>query len=250
MENEEKRDGTLTEGLDEEIKNQEVPETKEETPKAEPAKEEEPKEKTELEKAIELLSSTEEKELDALDEEHQKLLSDFLTKRENEEVISRLNWLKNATNKLYQVLEKNLDENEEFRVTSKTTLQKNVQILEDQVKLNQFNKILKPLAQLYSNYAFMLTSPIDGEKTRSNIEGILEEIEVLLSDYNVEKIEANVNDPFNPVDYKVAKRIVTNDPSLDKKVAAVIKPGFKKDRIVLVPLRADMYVYKEEKKGE
>lgn len=93
----------------------------------------------------------------------------------------------------------------------------------------------------------MLDAPIDEVKTKSNIEGILEEIESFLLDYNVEKIEASIEDDFDPLCFKISKRIETNDLSLDKKVAAIKQPGWKKDRLVLVPLRADMYVYVAEK---
>lgn len=235
--------------LDEEEKEEEQPVVEEEKPQEEevPVNEEQPvieEAKSALAEAIKVLASSPSEDFENLDDESKKLLKEFALKQFNEELLARFAWMKNALLSLNNTLQKNLDDNEEFRVTSKQTLQKNVQILEDQVKGNQFNKILKPLANLYSTYFFMLDAPIDENKTRSNIEGILEEIEIILQDYNVEKIESKVGDDFNPVEFKIAKRVETNDESLDKKVALVRQPGWKKDRLVLVPLRADIYEFK------
>lgn len=209
-------------------------------------------EKRKLQGAIEVLSNVSLDEIKELDDECFEKFKVVLKRIFVDEVIEKINSSMNELTKMNTLLRKSLDENEEFRVTSKVTLQKNVQLLEDQVYGSQFNKFLKPIAQLYSNYAFMLETPIDEVKTKSNIEGILEELESFLEDYGVEKIEANVGDDFNPLNYKIVKKIETSDVSLDKKVAAVKQPGWKKERNVLVPLKADMYVYNNDltDKGE
>lgn len=208
---------------------------------------EEKKQEISLTDAIDVIFLADEKELGNLNEEYKKKLETIKKSNITDNLEEKVNWTVRALNNINASLLKTLEENEEFRVTSKVTLQKNVQLLEEQVKGNQFNKLLRPIAQLYSNYEFMLSAPIDEEKTRSNIEGILEEIESFLMDYGIEKIEANVGDDFDPLNFKISKKIETDDINLDKKVANVKQPGWKKERFVLVPLRADMYVYNENK---
>lgn len=202
---------------------------------------------SDLENAVNVLLNASKDDFNNLNKEVIEKLKTNFTQLLYENVLNNFEKLNDEIRQTNNLVKKCIADNEEFKVTSKTTLQNNVQILEAQVKENQFNKILKPIAFLYSNYAFMLDAPIDEVKTRSNIEGILEEIESFLLDYNVEKIEASIGDDFDPLCFKISKRIETNDLSLDKKVAAIKQPGWKKDRLVLVPLRADMYVYVAEK---
>ena len=219
-------------------------EAKEEQAKEEPAPEE--AKPNPLKEAIALLANASNEEFDALDDEAKEMLEKFKSEQDLRNIESRLSFISKAIDAFQSTIVRSLDDNEEFRTLSKLTLQKNVSLLEDQVKMNQFNKILRPLATLYSNYEFMLEAPIDEKKTRSNIEGILEEIEALLEDYGAEKITAKVGDDFDALRFKIAKKIETNDPNLDKKVAAVKACGFRKEKIVFVPLRADMYVYVEQ----
>ena len=200
--------------------------------------------------AIKVLSEASKEDLEALDEESKQLLAKLQSEQDLRYIESRLSFISKAIDAFQSTIVKSLDDNEEFRTLSKLTLQKNVGLLEDQVKLNQFNRILRPLSALYSNYEFMLDAPIDEKKTRSNIEGILEEIEVLLEEYGAEKITAKVGEVFDPLRFKIAKRIETNDQTLDKTVAGVKSCGWKKDRIVFVPLRADMYVYTEQQASQ
>ena len=222
----------------------------EETPLPEPPAEEAPAEETPapspLSEAIALLAKATPEELDALGEEEKAALAAFVQARVPEVISARLDWTKNALTSLHGILKKALEENEEFRVTSKATLQKNVAILEEQVKGTSLNKLLKTVAGFYSTYCFMIDAPIDESKTRSNIEGIFEELEGFLCDYDCEIVRAEPGDPFDPLTAKIAKRIPTPDQSLDKKVALVRAPGWKKGRIVLVPMRADMYEYHPE----
>lgn len=222
----------------EEPKPEEVPET--------PVEEEARAVASPLEEAIGLLAKATPEELDALGDEAKATLAGFLSANVPTVLASRLDWTKNALTSLHGILKKVLEENEEFRVTSKTTLQKNVAILEEQVKGTSLNKLLKTVAGFYSTYCFMIDAPIDENKTRSNIEGIFEELEGFLCDYDCELVRAKVGDDFDPIVAKIAKRIPTSDASLDKKIAAVRSPGWKKGRIVLVPMRADMYEYHPE----
>ena len=224
----------------------------EEEPQAETQEEEKPVEEAPVEEinplkeAIKLVANASKEEIDVLDDEAKELLAKLQSEQDLRNIESRLSFISKAIDAFQSTIVKSLDENEEFRTLSKLTLQKNVSLLEDQVKMNQFNRILRPLSSLYSNYEFMLDAPIDEKKTRSNIEGILEELEALLDEYGAEKVTAKVGDEFNPLLFKIAKKVETNDPNLDKKVAAVKACGWKKDRIVFVPLRADMYVYVEQ----
>ena len=227
-----------------EEKKEEEPLDEEKAPEEEEEKEEEPK-PSPLEEAIKLVLSASEEDLATLSEETKKAYDEWAAKRINEGVAAELKWLKAATTSLANALKKNLDENEEFRILSKNTLQKNVQLLEDEVKFNQYNKILKSLATIYSTYCFVLETEIEDRKLRSNIEGIFEEMEILLEDYGVEKVVAKEGDAFDPVSSKVAKRIPTSDPALNNTVACFKQPGFKKGKVVLSYLRADMYVYEE-----
>lgn len=214
--------------------------------------EEEIKEEKEnpLKEAIKLLANATKEDIDALDEESKTLLENLSHKEDLMEIDNKLEFIKNAIDAFQKTIVRSLDDNEEFRTLSKNTLQKNVGLLEEQLKFTQFNKLLRPLSALYSNYEFMLDAPIDEKKTRSNIEGILEEIEYLLEEYGAEKLTAKIGDDFNPLLFKIAKKVETNDINLDKKVAAVKCCGWKKDRIVFVPLRADMYVYTETSNEE
>ena len=223
-------------------------EPKPEEAQEEPAPEEEkPVEEVKpspLEEALDLLMKATPEEIDALPPEKKEAYQKWMAERIPEGVAAELDWLKKAMLSFSKVLEKTLNENEDFRVLSKQVLQKNVQILEDQVKFNQFNKILKPLASICSTYNFLLDLPIEDRKLKSNIEGILEEIEAILEEYGVARIEAKEGDPFDPLSGKISTRIPTDNPDLDKKVALFRTPGFKKDRVVLVPMRADIYEYK------
>lgn len=215
----------------------------EEEPKPEEAPQEENEELNLLEQSISIVLSATPEQIEALPQNYRDALQDFFRKKVDEEVARSLSWQKAAIERLYEILRKNLDENEEFRVLSKTTLQKNVQVLEDQVKFNQYNKILKSLCTIYSTYAFILDTEISDPKLRSNIEGLFEELDIVLEEYGVEKVTAKVGDEFDPVISKIAKRIPTSDPNLDKKVAAFKAPGFRKGKVIFSYIRADMYVY-------
>lgn len=243
----EEKEEELQEEVEEEAP---VEEVEEEAPAEEKEEELQEANNDHIKNAIDVLFEAGTDELHNLDDKTLEKLRFLLKSFALDEIVDKVNYTIKSLTNINTLLQKNVDDNEEFRVTSKVTLQKNVQLLEEQVKGTQFNKLLKPIAQLYSNYVFMLDAPIDEQKTRSNIEGILEEIEYFLDDYGVSKIEAKVGDDFDPLNFKISKRIETSDPSLDKKVAAVKQPGWKKERFVLVPLRADMYVYNPDLENE
>ena len=238
------------EEVSEEVKVEQTEEEQTEEPTSEVEENvEEQKEENPLKEAIMLLANASKEDIESLDDEAKEALAKLQSEQDLRNIEAKLSFISKAIDAFQNTIVRSLDDNEEFRTLSKFTLQKNVTLLEDQVKLNQFNRILRPLSALYSNYEFMLDAPIDEKKTRSNIEGILEEVEALLEEYGAEKIEAKVGEPFNPLLYKIAKKVETNDQNLDKTVAAVKSCGWKKDRIVFVPARADMYVYTEQQEA-
>ena len=214
-------------------------------PEGEPEPEMEEEASSPLVDALALVLNASEEELAALPEESRKAYEDWVAARINADTVNRLEWVKKAVFALRDSLIKTQEETDEFRILAKNTLQKNVQLLEDQVKFNQYNKILKELATIYSTYCFMLNDTEMDPKLYSNIEGIFEELQVLLEDYGVEKVTAKEGDDFDPLTSKISKRIPTDNPELDKKVAAYKAPGFKKGKVILSYLKADMYVYQE-----
>ena len=242
----------LPEPVEEEPQAEPAPEAEQEPlPEGEPEEEPEGEPEAEVEApspladALALVLNASEEELAALPEESKKAYEDWVASRLNLDTVNRLEWVKKAVFALRDSLIKTQEETDEFRVLAKNTLQKNVQLLEDQVKFNQYNKILKELATIYSSYCFMLNETDIDPRLYSNIEGIFEELQVLLEDYGVEKVTAKEGDDFDPLTSKISKRIPTDNPELDKKVAAYKAPGFKKGKVILSYLKADMYVYQE-----
>ncbi len=253
MENEEtKVDETKVEE-EEELKPLDEPEPEKPLVEEEkPVEEEEEKQEEEkqaepnpLIDALHLVMNASEEDIANLPEEEAEAFRVWAAKNVDQAISTDLKWVKNAITTLSNVMKKNLDENEEFRVLAKNTLQKNVAILEDQAKYNLFNKMFKNICQIYSTYCFILNSEIADPKLRSNIEGIFEELDMFFEDYEVEKVTAKVGDEFDPTVAKIAVRVPTDDPALDKKIALMKAPGFKKGKVVLTYMRADIYIYQE-----
>lgn len=133
---------------------------------------------------------------------------------------------------------------DDFKTDVKIRLQKENELLREDLKHNSFNPILKKLASLYSTYYFMFDEEMD-PKTKGNIVSILEQIREIIEDYDGELTISKENSPVNSQISRVITKVQTGNPELDKCVAQSLKPGFRKENINLLPEAVSMYVYDE-----
>ena len=141
-----------------------------------------------------------------------------------------------------------LRENASFQVQVRQGMQHDLDVLQKQVSGEQFTPLLKEIAQVYSEYQFLLEEESLSGKARSSLQSLFDTLEDLLLDYDAEVQRTGIGQVRPARTCRIAEKHPTGDESLHNTIAACHKPGVVRGRLVLAPEVVDVYVYDESLK--
>ena len=78
------------------------------------------------------------------------------------------------------------------------------------------------------------------------LEGLQDDVEIVLSDNGVSAYRAEVSDPFDAARHTVRKTVPTDDGTRARTVASCTRPGFERNGRVLVKARVSTYRFEPE----
>ncbi|MBF0101185.1 MAG: nucleotide exchange factor GrpE [Desulfobacterales bacterium] len=113
-----------------------------------------------------------------------------------------------------------------------------------QSTIGDFIKIIDDIKKLVNYYKNLSVSEIDPSKILNQLERLPQDIEDILSFQGIEVF--TIDAPFfDPSKQRILKKIKTTDPSMDKKIAESVYPGYQWDEKIIRPEIVSVYLYTE-----
>ena len=136
-------------------------------------------------------------------------------------------------------------ENANFQIQVREGMQSELDELRKERKGEQYNAILKEIAEMYAVYKPLLTGEENADKRERNIRSMFSQIEDLLDDYDAETFESKPGEPRQLRMTKIMKKIPTGNKELHDTIVRSIRPGVRKGKLVLAEEYVEIYVYDE-----
>lgn len=140
-------------------------------------------------------------------------------------------------------LAQTLRENANFQIQVRQGMQNDIEILKEQQRGDQFNYILKEIATIYVENQILLESQTSSENRDQFIEGLFEQLEDLLMEYDSEIQRSEIGTVRQTRSSKIINKILTGDEGKHNTVAKSRQPGVVKGKAVLYPEFIDVYIY-------
>ena len=164
-------------------------------------------------------------------------------KSEHEKLISLLESILAKQEKNDRQLMQSLREGANFQIQVRQGMQQELDELKEKVNGEQFNPILKEIADLYVEYQFLLEDETISDRARKNIALLFEQLEDVLVDYGAEVQRSEIGSVRQARVCKVIEKIPTGQRDKHNTIAASRRPGVVRNRLVLYPEFVDVYVY-------
>ena len=143
------------------------------------------------------------------------------------------------------LLSQYIKENLNFQIQVREGMQSELDELRKEKKGEQYNSILKEIAEMYSVFRPLLTNEENADKRERNIRSLFSQMEELLEDYDAEAFETKPGQPRPLRLTKIMRKIPTADRALHDTVARSIRPGVRKEKLVLSEEYVEVFVYDE-----
>ncbi len=140
-------------------------------------------------------------------------------------------------------LVQSLRENVNFQNQVRLGMQKELDVLKEQQRGEQFTPILKAIAAVCVEYRKMLTDESISRRTRRTLKLLFEELEDILSEYDAEVFTSAVGESRRPLLTKIVSTVTTGDKTLHNKIARSRRPGVTRNGRPLYREFVDVYVY-------
>lgn len=140
-------------------------------------------------------------------------------------------------------LTQTLRDNATFQIQVRQGMQRDLDILKEQMNGEQFNPLLKEIASVYVEYQTLLDDESISERSRKNLHALFEQLEDMLSDYDAEVCGSEVGSVRQTRTCKIIEKIPTGDQEKHNTIAASRKPGVVRGRSVLYPEFVDVFVF-------
>ena len=136
-----------------------------------------------------------------------------------------------------------LRENANFQVQVRQGMQRDLDDLKEKVEGEQFNPLLKAIAEVYSEYYSIQAEECLTDKARRNLNALFGQLEDLLMEYDAETCVTKVGDVRQNRVSKVVGKIPTGEKEKHNTVAFSRMPGVVRNRVVLHQEFVDIYIY-------
>lgn len=140
-------------------------------------------------------------------------------------------------------LTQTLRDNVTFQIQVRQGMQRDLDILKEQMNGEQFNPLLKEIASVYVEYQTLLDDESISERSRKNLHALFEQLEDMLSDYDAEVCRSEVGSVRQTRTCKIIEKIPTGDQRKHNTIAASRKPGVVRGRSILYPEFVDVFVF-------
>ena len=136
-----------------------------------------------------------------------------------------------------------LRENANFQVQVRQGMQRDLDDLKEKVEGEQFNPLLKAVAEVYSEYYSIQSEECLTDRARKNLNALFGQLEDLLLEYDAETCVTKVGDVRQNRVSKVVGKIPTGEKEKHNTVALSRMPGVVRNRVVLHQEFVDIYIY-------
>lgn len=141
------------------------------------------------------------------------------------------------------LLNQAIRQNLEFQQQVRNGTQKELETLRARESGDQFNPILKSIAEAYCDYYDLLKDETLSPKARKGLSFLFDSLRDILEERECEIVESMVGDPRPTRVCKIIEKIPTSDPAKHNTIALSRRPGVKKGNIVFANEYIDVYVY-------
>ncbi len=148
-------------------------------------------------------------------------------------------------NKNDQQLRQSLRETGNFQVQVRQRMQREMDEMREQQNGAQYNGLLKEISSMYADYHMVLKDEGMSPQTRKLLQALFAQMEDVLGDYDAEVCVSTIGKERPKNQCKVINKELTGDPTKHNTVIRSLKPGVKRDRLILQHEYVDIYVYDE-----
>ncbi len=136
-----------------------------------------------------------------------------------------------------------LRENANFQIQVRSGMQHDLDDLKKRVSGEQLIPILKEISEMYVDYIFLTECDLTAEEMKKNLSYMFSQLEDLFEENGASVLVSSEGSPRKNYCCRVVEKIPTADPDKHNTVARSRKPGIIRDKTVLQPEYADIYVY-------
>ena len=136
-----------------------------------------------------------------------------------------------------------LRDNANFQIQVRQGMQRDLDMLKEQMNGEQFNPLLKEIATVYVEYQSLLTDDTMSDRSRKNLLSLFEQLEDVLREYDAVVYRSVVGSVRQTKICKIIEKIPTDQQEMHNTIAVSRKPGVIRNRSVLYPEYVDVFVY-------
>ncbi len=138
-----------------------------------------------------------------------------------------------------------IKENVNFQIQVRQGMQEELEEFRKEKKGDQYNAILRELADIFSVYKPLLLDGSDPDKLPKNIGALFDQLKDLMYDYGAETFQSSPGTERTPRMSKVIRKVPTGDRTKHNLIARSSRPGVRKGKLLLSEEYVDLYVYDE-----
>ena len=165
------------------------------------------------------------------------------TRREIRKISSMIKELVEQQERNSKQLTQVLRENINFQNQVRQGMYREIEMLKEQQRGEQFTPLLKEVAAVCVEYRRLLGEESLSEPVRRTLQLMFDQLEDILADYGAELSISQVGEQRRPLLTKIINTIATGDPTLHNSVAKSRRPGVVRAGYPLYREYVDVYVY-------
>lgn len=165
------------------------------------------------------------------------------TRRELKKISTLIKELVEQQDRNAKQLTQVLRENVNFQNQVRQGMYRELEMLKEQQRGEQFTPLLKEVAAVCVEYRRLLGEENLSDNVRRTLQLMFDQLEDILADYGAELSISNVGEPRRPLLTKIINTIATGDPTMHNTVAKSRRPGVVRSGYPLYREYVDVYVY-------
>ena len=167
------------------------------------------------------------------------------TRREIKKISAMVKELVDQQERNSKQLTQVLRENINFQSQVRQGMYREIELLKEQQRGEQFTPLLKEIAAVCVEYRRLLGEENLSDNVRRTLQLMFDQLEDILADYGSELSISRVGEPRRPLLTKIINTIATGDPTLHNTVAKSRRPGVVRAGYPLYREYVDVFVYDE-----
>ena len=165
------------------------------------------------------------------------------TNNDSQKILTMLQSVMDKLDRNDRKLMQTLKDNATFQIQVRQGMQKDLDMMREQISGEQFDPLLREIATLYVEYKCLLCNENMTGLLSKNLQSLFEQIEDMLNDYGAEVYVSVVGALRHPKASKIIEKIPTGNKEQHNTVALSRKPGVIRGNTILYPEFIDVFVY-------